>query len=107
VRQEGLGKLKKIHLVGSSTRDLPACSGVPQPLRYSVRLRLICLLTTNGVTRRIARQILRALPRGTSQEPKSDGFQESLRVPDRRDLGAKGVWAQTFPKAGFAHLVHL
>jgi hypothetical protein len=28
---EGLGKLKKIHLIGTRTRNLPACSIVPQP----------------------------------------------------------------------------
>jgi hypothetical protein len=27
----GLGKLKEIHLIGTWTRDLPACSIVPQP----------------------------------------------------------------------------
>jgi hypothetical protein len=32
VRLEGLGKFKKfIHLIGSRTRDLSACSIVPQP----------------------------------------------------------------------------
>jgi hypothetical protein len=31
VRLEGLGRLKKIHLIGIRTRDLPACSIVPQP----------------------------------------------------------------------------
>jgi hypothetical protein len=31
VRLEGLGQLKKIHLIGTRTRDLPACSIVPQP----------------------------------------------------------------------------
>jgi hypothetical protein len=31
VRLEGLGKLKKIHLIGTRTCDLPACSIVPQP----------------------------------------------------------------------------
>jgi hypothetical protein len=31
VRLEGLGQLKKIHLIGTWTRDLPACSIVPQP----------------------------------------------------------------------------
>jgi hypothetical protein len=37
VRPEGLGKSKEfIHLVGSRTRDLPACSLVPYPLRYRV-----------------------------------------------------------------------
>jgi hypothetical protein len=30
VRLEGLGKLKKIHLIEPRTRDLPACSIVPQ-----------------------------------------------------------------------------
>jgi hypothetical protein len=28
---EGFGQLKKIHLIGTRTRDLPACSIVPQP----------------------------------------------------------------------------
>jgi hypothetical protein len=28
---EGLGQLKKIHLIGTRPRDLPACSIVPQP----------------------------------------------------------------------------
>jgi hypothetical protein len=32
VRLEGLGQLKKIHLIGIRTRDLPACSIVPQIL---------------------------------------------------------------------------
>jgi hypothetical protein len=31
VRLEGLGQLKKIHLIGTWTHDLPACSIVPQP----------------------------------------------------------------------------
>jgi hypothetical protein len=31
MRLEGLGKLKKIHLIGIRSRDLPACSIVPQP----------------------------------------------------------------------------
>jgi hypothetical protein len=31
VRLEGLGQLKKIHLIGIRSRDLPACSIVPQP----------------------------------------------------------------------------
>jgi hypothetical protein len=36
-RPEGLGKLIKIiHLIGSRTRDLPACSTAPQPQRYRV-----------------------------------------------------------------------
>jgi hypothetical protein len=31
VRLEGLGQLKKVHLMGTRTRDLPVCSIVPQP----------------------------------------------------------------------------
>jgi hypothetical protein len=31
VRLEGLGQLKKIHLIGTRSRDLPDCSIVPQP----------------------------------------------------------------------------
>jgi hypothetical protein len=31
VRLEGLGQLKKIHHIGTRTRDLSACSIVPQP----------------------------------------------------------------------------
>jgi hypothetical protein len=31
VRLEGLGKLKKIHLIGTRTRNRPTCSIVPQP----------------------------------------------------------------------------
>jgi hypothetical protein len=31
VRLEELGQLKKIHLIGTRTCDLPACSIVPQP----------------------------------------------------------------------------
>jgi hypothetical protein len=34
MRLEGLGKLEKIHLIGTRSRDLPACNIVPQPLRY-------------------------------------------------------------------------
>jgi hypothetical protein len=36
VRPEGLGKFEKIHLIGTWSRDRPACSIVPQPLRYRV-----------------------------------------------------------------------
>jgi hypothetical protein len=31
MRLEGLGKLKRSHLIGTQSRDLPACSIVPQP----------------------------------------------------------------------------
>jgi hypothetical protein len=31
VRLEGLGQLKKIHLIGTRSRNFPACSIVPQP----------------------------------------------------------------------------
>jgi hypothetical protein len=30
-RMEGLGNLKKFHVIGIRSRDLPACSIVPQP----------------------------------------------------------------------------
>jgi hypothetical protein len=30
MRLEGLGQLKKIHLIGTRTHDLPACSIVPR-----------------------------------------------------------------------------
>jgi hypothetical protein len=37
MRLEGLGVLTKfMHSIGSRTRDLPACSIAPQPLRYRV-----------------------------------------------------------------------
>jgi hypothetical protein len=43
VWQEALGKLKKfIHFIGSRTRDLPAPSIVPQPLRCN-KISLIAL----------------------------------------------------------------
>jgi hypothetical protein len=35
---EGLGQLKKIHLIGTRTRDLPACSIVPQPTTLQRRM---------------------------------------------------------------------
>jgi hypothetical protein len=40
VRLEGLGKLKKIHLIGTRTLDLPACSIVPQPTTLNDLLTL-------------------------------------------------------------------
>jgi hypothetical protein len=36
VQPEGLGKFEKIHLIGTRSHDLLACSIVPQPLRYRV-----------------------------------------------------------------------
>jgi hypothetical protein len=33
---EGLGKFEKIHHIGMRSQNLPACSIVPQPLRYRV-----------------------------------------------------------------------
>jgi hypothetical protein len=36
-RPEALGKLEKIHLIGTRSHDLPACTIVPQPLRYRVK----------------------------------------------------------------------
>jgi hypothetical protein len=51
VRLEGLGKLKKkIHLIGTRSRDLPACSIVPQPttqLRASISY--VYLLLFNSI----------------------------------------------------------
>jgi hypothetical protein len=42
VRTEGLGTLENfIHLIGSRTRDLQACSITPQPLRYCALLPLL------------------------------------------------------------------
>jgi hypothetical protein len=35
VRLGGLGKLKKKNLIGARTRDLPACSTVPEPTTLS------------------------------------------------------------------------
>jgi hypothetical protein len=41
---EGSGTLKKlICLIASRTRDLPACSMVPQQLRYRVPLIYLCI----------------------------------------------------------------
>jgi hypothetical protein len=41
VRPEGLGKLKKINLSGTRTRDLPACSIVPQPTTLPRALKFL------------------------------------------------------------------
>jgi hypothetical protein len=51
VRLEGLGQLKKIHLVGTRTRDLPACSIVPQP----TTLPRTVLKTVRGIRERTRR----------------------------------------------------
>jgi hypothetical protein len=37
---ERLGTLKKIHLIGTRTRELPACSIVPQPTTLPRALRI-------------------------------------------------------------------
>jgi hypothetical protein len=50
VRLKGLGKLKKIHLIGIRSRDLPACSIVPQPTalpRDEVRVLINKLIKTD------------------------------------------------------------
>jgi hypothetical protein len=58
VRVEGLGKLKKIHLIGTRTRDLPACSIVPQPTTLprahdtGIVASLICLRNWKGLGRK-------------------------------------------------------
>jgi hypothetical protein len=38
VQLEGLGQLKKIHLIGTWTRDLPSCSILPQPTTICIYL---------------------------------------------------------------------
>jgi hypothetical protein len=54
VRLEGLGKLKKfIHLIGSRTRDFPACSLVPLPLPYRVLPTRIALFFFLHVAQRL------------------------------------------------------
>jgi hypothetical protein len=40
VRLEGLGKLKKIYLIGTRSRYLPACSTVPQPTTQPLGINL-------------------------------------------------------------------
>jgi hypothetical protein len=50
VRPEGLGTLiKTIRLIESRTLDLPACSLVPQPLRYRVPPLILTLKLNNAV----------------------------------------------------------
>jgi hypothetical protein len=50
---EGLSKLKKIHLIGTRSRDLPACSIVPQPTTLP-RAPLFCGKSTkSGATSRV------------------------------------------------------
>jgi hypothetical protein len=41
VRLERLGQLKKYNDIGNRTRDLPACSIVPQPTTLSCALRIL------------------------------------------------------------------
>jgi hypothetical protein len=43
MRVEGLGQLKKIHLLGTRTRDLPACSIVPQPTTPLLEVQILQL----------------------------------------------------------------
>jgi hypothetical protein len=48
VRLKGSGKwIKTIRLIRSRTRDLPACSAVPSPLRYRVPLQTFVLAHFN------------------------------------------------------------
>jgi hypothetical protein len=45
VLPEGLGKLKKcIHLIGSGTHDLPACSIAPLPLKADCTNVDVCVV---------------------------------------------------------------
>jgi hypothetical protein len=61
VRPEGLGKLKKksIHLIGSQTRDLPACSMVPQLTTPERKMHYIDLAVCAVVTVVKKMQVLR------------------------------------------------
>jgi hypothetical protein len=44
MRLEELGQLKKIHLIGTRTRDLPACSVVPQPTTLPRAIIIIIII---------------------------------------------------------------
>jgi hypothetical protein len=62
VRLEGLGILKKIHLIGTQTRDLPACSTVPQPtmlLRAPEKWNALRILVGNPKGKRPGGRILK------------------------------------------------
>jgi hypothetical protein len=62
MRLEGLGKLKKkIHLIGTRTRDLPACSIVPQPTT-------IPRATAIKEIHNLSRNVLEMLPKKTRKE---------------------------------------
>jgi hypothetical protein len=56
VRLEELGKLKKIHLVGTRTRHLPACIIVPQPttLPLSPPIHLTNIVRASHETRHVS-----------------------------------------------------
>jgi hypothetical protein len=53
VQLEELDKLKKIHLIWTRTRDLPACSIVPQPTTLPTRVEAGS--NTSTVTLRVVR----------------------------------------------------
>jgi hypothetical protein len=52
VRLEGLGQLKKIHLIGTRTSDFPACSIVPQsttlPRTLGTLVQILCFWTLSS-----------------------------------------------------------
>jgi hypothetical protein len=56
VRQEGLGQLKKIHLIGTRTRDLQACNIVPQPTTLPRAPFLFNTKKVTGPTSRLPRE---------------------------------------------------
>jgi hypothetical protein len=59
VRPEGLGQLMdSSYLIGSRIRDLPACSGVSQPLRYREQSHCRALGTSLVLERRKLRSEL-------------------------------------------------
>jgi hypothetical protein len=49
VQLEGVGKFKKIHLIGTRIRDLPACSIVPQPTTLLRALMKVVILLLEQV----------------------------------------------------------
>jgi hypothetical protein len=57
VRLEGLGKLKKIYLLETRTRDLPAYSIVPQPTTLLRVLNVYYIPTKRSFTRSKARTV--------------------------------------------------
>jgi hypothetical protein len=94
VRPEGLGKFEKIHFIRTRSRDLPACSIMPQPLRYHVRwLWLVCenistcvvmkydTVTTNGVLGMMSEEPLITIQGHITAVFKCEDFEKISRQP--------------------------